>query len=234
MFSLYSFKRVSARDLPEIMKDKTLNVVTELDSEDSIAGFQYELCKYIGKRSDLTVQIISENNFDLCIKGLQNNTYDIIARNIPITNENKQYLAFTVPVTVGNQVLVQRKSDEPDSTQIFIHNQIDLADKTIYVIKNSAATLRLRNLSEEIAESIHIREISDNSSEHLIYMVCDREIDYAVVDKTLAQKIASQLPEIDYGMDIGFNQLQAWAVRPSSPVLLDSLNVWITDFVNAK
>ncbi|MDR1610604.1 MAG: transporter substrate-binding domain-containing protein [Candidatus Symbiothrix sp.] len=216
------------------MKDKTLNVVTELDSEDSIAGFQYELCKYIGKRSDLTVQIISENNFDLCIKGLQNNTYDIIARNIPITNENKQYLAFTVPVTVGNQVLVQRKSDEPDSTQIFIHNQIDLADKTIYVIKNSAATLRLRNLSEEIAESIHIREISDNSSEHLIYMVCDREIDYAVVDKTLAQKIASQLPEIDYGMDIGFNQLQAWAVRPSSPVLLDSLNVWITDFVNAK
>ncbi|MDR2622613.1 MAG: transporter substrate-binding domain-containing protein [Dysgonamonadaceae bacterium] len=234
MFLLYPVIHVPARDLPEIMKDKTLNVVMESGSDDSIAGFQYELCKYIGKRSDLTVQIIPENNFNLCIQGLKNNTYDVIARNISITNENKQYLAFTVPITISNQVLVQRQSDETDSTQIFICNQIDLADKTVYVIKNSAATLRLKNLSEEIAESIHIREISDNSSENLIYMVCNKEIDYAVVDKTLARKIASQLPEIDYSMDIGFNQLQAWAVRPSSPILLDSLNVWITDFVNAR
>jgi ABC-type amino acid transport substrate-binding protein len=236
MFLLHNFNRSGIRDLPDIMKDKNLNVVTEsyfvdFVSDDSIAGFQYELCKYIGKRSGLSVQIYSENNFDLCIKGLKNKTYDLIARNIPITNENKKYLSFTVPVMIGNQVLVQRKPDEKDSTQTFIHNQIDLADKTIYVPKNSAAILRLKNLSEEIAEPLHIQEVSDNSSESLIYMVCRKEIDYAVVDKALAKKIASQFPEIDYSMDIGFNQLQAWALRPSSPILLDSLNVWIGEFM---
>ena len=168
----------------------------------------------------------------MCIKGLQNKTYDVIARNIPITNENKKYLAFTTPITISNQVLVQRKPDKEDTTQIFIRNQIDLADKTVYVIKNSTVVLRLKNLSEEIAEPIYIQEVSDNSSENLIYRVRSKEIDYAVVDKAIAKKIAAQLTEIDYSMDIGFNQLQAWAVRPSSPRLLDSLNVWITDFVN--
>jgi len=236
----YLFRAGNERDLPDIMKKKTLNVVTESNSADyfvpgdSVAGFEYELCKYIEKRSGLTVQIFSKSNLDLCVKGLQNKTYDVIASDIPITNENKKYLAFTVPITIGNQVFVQRKRDEEDSTQIFIGNQIDLANKTVYVIQNSAAVLRLKNLSEEIAEPIHIQEISNNSSESLIYMVYNKEIDYAVVDKAFVKKIAAQLPEIDYSMDIGFNQLQAWAVRPSSPVLLDSLNVWITDFIGTR
>jgi ABC-type amino acid transport substrate-binding protein len=231
MFSLYTANRRTARDLPDIRKNKTLNIVTE---SYSIDYFVYELSKYIGERSGLTVNMYSESNFDLCIKGLKNMTYDVIARNTPITNENKKYLAFTVPVTVSNQVLVQRKPDQTDSTYIFIQNHIHLADKTVYVIKNSAAVLRLKNLSEEIAEPIHIREIPDNSSENLVYMVYNKKIDYAVVDKALVKRIAIHLPEIDYSMDIGFNQLQAWAVRPSSPMLLDSLNVWIADFINPR
>jgi ABC-type amino acid transport substrate-binding protein len=237
MFLLHNFKHNKIRDLPEIMKDKTLNVVTELNSADyfvsgnSTAGFRYELCKYIGKRSGLSVRIFSESNFNLCIKGLQNNTYDIIAGNIPVTNENRKYFLFTVPITIGKQALIQRKPNEKDSTQVFIHNQIDLADKTVYVPQNSAAILSLKNLSEEIAEPVHIREVPDNSSENLIYMVYNKAIDYAVTDKAIARGIASQLPEIDYSMDIGFNQLQAWALRLSSPVLADSLNVWISEFM---
>jgi len=234
VFLLRIVKREGAKDLPEIMKDKTLNIVTESHSLDSTAGFESELCQYLENRSGLTVQLFSESNFDLCVKGLQNNTYDVIAKNIPITNENKKYLAFTVPITISNQVLVQRKPDQEDTTQVFIDNQIDLANKTVYVTQNSAAVLRLKNLSEEIAEPIHIQEILDNSSEKLIDMVCNKEIDYAVVDKALAKKIAAQIPEIDYSIDIGFNQLQAWAVRLSSPILLDSLNVWITDFIGTR
>jgi ABC-type amino acid transport substrate-binding protein len=219
-----------ARDLPEIQKERILNVVMDSDAMDSITNFEYELCKYIERRSGLTVQMFSKSNYDLCLKGLQNKTYDVIAKNIPITNENKKYLAFSVPITISNQVLVQRKEDKTDSTHVFIHNQIDLANKTVYIMPNSATALRLKNLSEEIAEPIHTQEVPYSSSKELIYMVNNKEIDYAVVDKALAQKIANQLPEIDYRIDIGFNQLQAWAVRPSSPILLDSLNVWITDF----
>lgn len=237
MFLLHKFRHHEIRDWPEIMKDKTLNVVTEFNSTyyfisgDSIVCFQYELCKYIGTRSGLSVRIFSESNFDLCIKGLQNNTYDIIAINIPVTAETKKHLLFTIPITIGRYALIQREPDEKDSAQVFVHNQIGLANKTVYVSQNSAAIPSLQNLSEEIAEPVHIREVPEHSSETLIYMVYGKEIDYAVVDKALAEKVASKLSGIDYSIDIGFNQLQAWAMRMSSPVLSDSLNVWISEFM---
>jgi membrane-bound lytic murein transglycosylase MltF len=232
-------REVPNRDLPEIERSGFLNVVTEYNSVDyyvsgdTITGVQYELCLYIEKCSGLSVNIFLENNINLCIKGLKANTYDIIARNIPITNEYKEFLDFTIPITQNKQVLVQRKPQEGDSLPL-IRNQIDLADKIIYIPKNSPTILRLRNLSEEIAEPIHIRETEEYSREQLIQMVASKEIDYAVVDKELAEKNTVRFPEIDIETDISFTQLQAWAIRKTSPVLLDSLNSWVSRFKNSN
>jgi len=225
----------SKRDLPEILKTKTLNVVTEYNSVDfhvsgdSLAGFQYDLCRYIARRSGIKVQIFLENNLETAIRGLENNRYDAIAQNIPITNENKQFLAFTIPITQSKQVLVQRKRSADDSAR-FIASQLDLANKTVYVAKNSPAIMRLNHLADEIAEPIHIQEISGYTSEQLIYMVAKKEIEYAVVDKEIALQNIQLFPDLDFNTDISFTQLQAWALRKTSPVLLDSLNAWITAF----
>jgi membrane-bound lytic murein transglycosylase MltF len=224
------------RDFPEIEASGVLNVVTEYNSVDyyisddsTIAGLQYELCRYLEKCSGIRVNIILESNLDACIKGLEKNTYDIIARNIPITSDNKEFLSFTVPITQNRQVLVQRKPGEGDSVSL-IRNQIDLADKTVYIPQNSPTVLRLRNLSEEIAEPIYIRETGEFSGEQLIQMVACGEIDYAVVDKELALKNRIRFPETDTETEISFTQLQAWAVRKNAPILLDSLNRWIAAF----
>jgi membrane-bound lytic murein transglycosylase MltF len=232
-------KNTQGKDYFQIKQEGKLNIVTEYNSvyyyifDDTIAGMQYELCKYVEKCSGLNVEIFFENNMDLCIKGLENYTYDIIARNIPITNENKEFLSFTIPITQSKQVLVQRKPTSEDTIPL-IRNQIDLANKEVYVPQNSSATLRLRNLSNEIAEPIYIREMEQYSTEQLIYMVAYKEIDYAVVDQELALKNSASFPGIDIKTDVGFTQLQAWAVRKTSPVLLDSLNSWISDFKNLK
>ena len=226
------------RDLPEIKRKNSLAVVTEYNSHDfyvsgdSVSGYQYELCQYIAHRSGLEIQIHLENNLDAAIRKLENNEYDVIAQNIPITNENKQFLAFTVPITQNKQVLVQRKKNKTDSV-LFISNQLDLANETIYVTKNSPSILRLNHLAEEIAEPIHIKEIAGYTSEQLIYMVNKKEIDYAVVDKGFALKNSQLFPDLDFNTDISFTQLQAWAVRKNAPVLLDSLNVWITAFTSS-
>jgi len=227
------------RDLPEIKAKKILAVVTEYNSRDfyvegdSIAGFQYDLCKYIAQRSGLTVQIFLENDLKTAIQKLENNKYDVIAQNIPITNENKQYLAFTVPIAQNKQVLVQRIPSDTDSVA-FVDNQLDLANKTVYVTKDSPSILRIKHLAEEIAEPIHIEEIAGCTSEHLIYMVAKKEIDYAVVDKEIASKNAQLFSGLDFNTDISFTQLQAWALRKNAPVLLDSLNVWIMAFKMGK
>jgi len=229
------------RDLPEIEKEgnKTLNVVTEYNSndfhkvKDSIAGFQYDLCRFIVRRSGYTIQLFVEKDLETATRKLENKVYDVIAQNISITNENKQYLAFTVPIAQSKQVLVQRKRDAEDSV-LFITSQLDLARQTVYVTKNSPTILRLHHLAEEIAEPIYIKEIPGHTSEQLISMVAQKKIDYAVVDKEISLKNIDRFPDLDFNTDISFTQLQAWALRKTSPVLLDSLNVWIMEFKQNK
>ena len=58
-------------------------------------------------------------------------------------------------------------------------------------------------------------------------MVAKGDIDYAVCDQQIAVLSQKQLPEIDIKTDISFTQLQSWAVRKDSPILLDSLNRWL-------
>ena len=65
-------------------------------------------------------------------------------------------------------------------------------------------------------------------------MVAGGDIDLTVSDEKTAEKLAQALPEIDIETDISFTQLESWAVRKDSPVLLDSLNNWFNRFLNSK
>jgi len=227
------------RDLSEIRKNNIFNVVSEYNSIDFntadnyLNKFQYELYQYIAQRSGLTVQHFFENDLETAIRKLGNNVYDVIAQNIPVTNDSRQFLDFTVQTGQSKQVLIQRKKNNDDSG-LFISNQLYLANQTIYVTKNSPAILRLKNLSEEIAEPIYIKEIAGYTPEQLINCVANSEINYAAVDKDIILRNAKSFPNIDFSTDISFTQLQAWALRKNSPVLLDSMNVWIAEFKSKK
>ena len=231
---LFIYKKHVPRDYPEIKNEGVLRIVTEYNSVgyyvlgDTIEGFQYELSKAIEKISGLTVEIYLENNLEKSIEGLNRQTYDIIARNIPITTENRNFFAFTEPITLSRQVLVQRTAEANNDIPP-VRNQIELAKKTLHVTQNSPGILRLRNLEEEIADTIFIVEDSLYSDENLIYQVAEGDIDYAVVDYQIAAKNKKTLPQIDIQTDISFTQLQAWALRKDSPVLLDSLNNWLNN-----
>ena len=234
-----SGKYIPPRDFPEIASEGVLNVVTEYNavdyyvSDDTIAGIQYELCRYIENRSGLQVHITLENSWKSCLEKLGNNQCDIIAINTPVTNESRQMAAFTIPVAQGKQVLVQRKPGENDSLPL-IRNQLELAHKTVWMPARSPGILRLRNLSEEIAEPILVQEVENYTQEQIIHLIVEGEADYAVADKELALKNARLFPNLDVATEISFTQLQAWAVRKNAPVLLDSLNRWIAEYQGIK
>ena len=229
---IFMHKKPVPRDYPQIKEEGILRIVTEYNtvgyyvSGDTIKGFQYELSKAIEKISGLTVEIYLENNLEKSIEGLNNQSYDIIARNIPITTENRMFFAFTEPITLNRQVLVQRTSASNNNIPP-IRNHIELAKKTLHIPKNSPGILRLRNLEEEIADIIYIQEDILYSDELLIYQVAEGDIDYAVVDYEIAAKNKKIFPQIDIQTDISFTQLQAWALRKDAPILLDSLNNWL-------
>lgn len=230
---------LSPRDYEEIMKEGVLNIVTDYSSTgyyvsgDSIAGFQHDMCKALEKHLGITIHIFLENNLSACIEGLNKQKYDIIARNIPITSENKEKLAFTDPIMLDRQVLVQRKATFNNNIPP-IRNQIDLGKKTLYIPENSPGILRLHNLSEEIADTIYIKEEKQYAAEQLIYMVARGDIDFAVIARKTALDYLKDYPELDIDTDIGFTQIQSWALRKSSPELLDTVNHWIDSFKKTK
>lgn len=222
----------SPRDYPQIEKSGVINFVTDYNSigyyvsDDTIAGFNYELIQLLKSYIPLNVEVYLESNLDKCIEGLKSGKYDVLARNIPVTSELRDTLSFTEPIAQNRQVLVQRKKDYNDGIEP-IRSHLNLAKKELYVPLNSPAILRIRNLSHEIGDTIFIKEDENYNSEQLAMLVATKNIDYAVCDAKIAASVAKSLPEIDYSTLIGFTHIEAWAVSEESPLLLDSINSWI-------
>ena len=223
------------RDYSEIMASGELNVVTDYNaigyyvSGDSTRGFQLEMMRALEEVWGVQVNLFLENSLDENLEGLSYHRYDLVARNIPVNAQLKDDFSFTDPLTLNKQVLVQRKAVYNDSIEP-IRQQLKLAKKTIYVARDSPAILRLNNLSHEIGDTIYINEDPVYEAEQLVMMVAAGDIDYTVCDERVARRLSLSLPEIDVETDISFTQLESWAVRRDSPVLLDSLNSWLGRF----
>lgn len=227
------------RDYKEIAASGELNVTTEYNSVsyyvdgDSISGFHYELVQAFAREKGLRLHITPEMNLEKQIDGINNGTYDLIANSILVTSESKDsLLAFTTPILLNKQVLVQRKEETSDST--FVHNQLELAGKAVYIPQGSPASYRIHNLSKEIGDTIVVKDIEKYGTEQLMAMVAHGDIDYAVCEAGIAQATLPDFPQLDISTEISFNQFYAWGVNKQSPVLLDSLNQWLHSFMQKK
>ena len=236
MISLWPYREkkqpLQPRDYPEIYNEGILRVVTEYNPTgyfvdgDTILGFQYELCQAIARISGLEVQMQLEMTLDKSFDLLNQQTVDIIARNISITTEVKEHYLFTDPIILNRQVLVQRTAEANQGIKP-IRNQLHLGKKELHLPKNSPALLRIRNLEHEIGDTIYTHEDELYSDEQLIILVAKGDIDYAVCNQQNAEQLLSQYPEIDIQTDISFTQLESWVMRNDSPILRDSLNHWL-------
>lgn len=223
------------RDYPDIAASQELRVVTDYNSigyyvdGDTVMGFQYEMIRALEKEWRMKVVVFLENSLDDNLSGLYNQRYDVVARNIPVNSALKDSFAFTDAIILNKQVLVQRKIEYNDGVPP-IRQHLKLAKRTIYVAKDSPAILRLQNLSSEIGDTIFIVEDDMYGAEQLAMMVASGDIDFTVCDDKVAKRLSENIPEIDCETDISFTQLQSWAVRKDSPLLLDSLNHWLSRF----
>jgi membrane-bound lytic murein transglycosylase MltF len=223
-------KPLEIRDYPQIVASGTLNIVTDNNSIGYfVSGFQYEMIRALEREWGVQVRIFIENRLNDNLNGLLSQHYDLVARPIPINTALRDLFSFTQPIALNKQVLVQRKSAYNNDIEP-VRQHLDLARKTIHVPSNSPAILRLNNLAHEIGDTIYIAENETYETEKLVMLVASGDIDFTVSDKKTAQRLAAVFPQIDIKTDISFTQIEAWAVRKDSPILLDSLNVWLTRF----
>ena len=147
------------RDYAEIIASGILHAATEYNSisfyvdGDTVTGFHYELIEAFARDKGIQAQVSPVMSFGQRLQGLETGKYDVIAYGILVTSELKDSLLLTSPIILSKQVLVQRKPvSEHDS--LFVKNQLDLAGRTLHVVKGSPSILRIRNLGNEIGDTI--------------------------------------------------------------------------------
>lgn len=230
-------------DLPQIIESGRIRVVTNYNSTNYFVykgrpmGYQFELLQEFANFMNLKLEVTVNNDLQANYNDLQNGIVDIIASSLAVTRETEELVTFTEPHSYSRQVLIQQAFPPENYRNLsgaqlnpLIRNQLELAGKSIYVQKGSAFVQRLRNLSNEIGDSIHIVEIPDYEVEQLIELVAEGEIPYTVADENLARVNLNFFPNIDVETAISFSQKHAWAVNKNAPELLNAVNNWMVGF----
>ncbi len=203
-------------------------------------GFHFELLKRFADKLDLELEIITSNDIDEALGYLQSGDVDLVAIGLSVTADRKEMMRFTEPLIQSSQILVQRKPNgwprmTPEAVaKSLVTNQLDLADKAVYVQKGSSYAQRLYNLERESGMDIAVIEVPYDAEE-LARQVARGEIEYTVCDDYMANIIGSLHPDLDLSTPVSFPLNIAWSVRKEgTDALMAELNSWITGFKTTR
>lgn len=191
---------------------------------DTIGGFYYELLNIMSQKTGMKFKYHPIVSLKVALDGLESGVYDFMAAQFPVTRENKEQFLFTTAIYLDKQVLVQRSAGG-----IAIKSQLDLAGDTVTIIKGSPMRERIMSLSREIGDTIHVVSDSIYGPEQLFLMVVSGDIKYAVINETIARKMAASHPDIDISQAISFSQFQSFVLNKDNQELCDKLNQAIRD-----
>jgi membrane-bound lytic murein transglycosylase F len=237
---------VQLNTLEKIKKRGSLIAVMDFNSTNYFIyrgepmGYQYELLRLLAKHLDVKLEVIPENDVNKNFKMLQDYSCDIIAINLAITKERSKIIDYTYPHSQTHQVLVQRKPEnwrslrKKDLESQLIRNQLDLAGKVIYVQKGTSYAQRIKNLSDEIGDSIIIIEKADEEVEELVELVANGEIDYTITDENVALVNQIYYPILDVKTAVSFPQNLAWGIRKGDAEFKKVVDAWLKDFRKTK
>ena len=194
--------------------------VTYYTYDDTLGGYNYDLLRIIADSVGCPMKFHPVVTLEKALAGLDDGRYDVLVAQFPMTAGDTSKFAFTEPIYIDQQVLVQRRGSHA------IHSQLDLAGDTVWVVKGSPMVGRIASLSREIGDTIYVHVDELYGPEQLMMMVSAGEIRYAVVNRSIARAMASHLKNLDRSVAISLSQFQSWMVAKDRQGLCDSLNRW--------
>lgn len=237
---------VNLNSLEKIRKRGKLIAVMDFNSTNYFIyrgqpmGYQYELLQLLADNLGVKLEVKVENDIDKNFEMLSKGECDIIAINLTVTKERSKIIDFTKPHSQTRQVLVQRKPEnwkklgKQELESNLIRNQLDLAGKLVYVQKGTSYSERMKNLSDEIGDSIILIEKGDKEVEELIELVASGEIEYTVADENVAMVNQMYYPNLDIKTAVSFPQNMAWGVNKGDNSFKSEINNWLSEFINSR
>jgi len=220
-------------DLDHILKKGRLVAITDNNTLNYFFykgrpyGFQLELLENYANFLGVELEIVTNNSIRESFSMLDAGYCDILALNLNSNSDREKNFFFTAPIYYSRKVLIQRVNT------IKLNSFKKLAYNKVYVTRGSDAFNTLSNVSDSIWGFVNIEE-SDLKSEALVKMVASKQIDFAIVDESIAVAASQYFQNIDISFVIEDYKPLSWSVRHESPELLYSLNMWIESFKKTR
>lgn len=220
-------------DFERILSKGELTIITMNSStsyfiyKEEPMGYDYDMAQDFCNEFGLTLKVKVAENATRLVEMLNEGEGDLIAYELPITNEMKDSLIYCGLEQVSHQVLVQKANID----DTLLTDVTDLIGKEVYVTNNSKYQQRILNLDSELGGGIIIKGLDKDTvtTEDLIDMVANGNIPYTVSDEYIAKLNKTYYKNIDISLQVSFDQRSSWAVRKNSPYLAEALNKWFAD-----
>jgi membrane-bound lytic murein transglycosylase F len=223
---------VDEYDFSQIKEKGELNVLTLSGSmsyfiyKGEPKGYEYELLTDFAESHQLKLNIKLAENEAQATEMLLKGEGDLIACNLPITNEGKAIVLYTGRKVINQQVLVQRYN----KGDLLLKDVTELIGKDVWVVRGSKYFRRLENLNDELGGGIHIRTIDKDtvSTEDLIEQVARGKISYTISDADMAKLNKTYFHNINISLVMSHVQRSSWAVKKTAPKLAFAIDEWFT------
>lgn len=191
---------------------------------DSISGRDYGMLTKMSAEIGRPIKFHPFVPLRHALDGLSQGQYDIVAASLPATSNLRDSFLLTSPVYLDREVLVQRRDS---ASAPAITSQLQLASDTVWLASDSPLAHRIANLSQEIGDTIYVRQSEQYNAEHLVILVAAGKIRLAVVNEDIARRMLPDYPGIDISTPVSFTQFQTWALRKDNAPLAQEVNAWL-------
>lgn len=218
-------EEIYSGDFDEIIRKKQLRVLiprTEgnvyLPRKGYPLDIELEQLKNFSQKHGLELKKIFVPDFDQLIPKLIDGHGDIIAANMTVTSERKEFIDFSLPIHHVRQKLVQRSTDTAITKKALLKNRT-IAIKpsssfweTAQKLKDKDPTIQIVSL----ANNLDIDEILDKLS--------NKEFDATIQDTNLINSILTYRSDIAATLTLSKEEPIAWGIRQENSLLKQKLN----------
>jgi len=197
---------------------------------DTLGGFSYDMLRELAAPAGLELKFHPVTSTTKALDGLKSGLFDLVVSDMARTSDLDSMFVFSADVYLDKQVLIQRCG--PAEAAKAITSQLDFGGREVWVEAGSPAYMRLRNLSHEIGDTITIHADAEYTSEQLFLLVAVGDIPCAVINETVARRMAGDYPDVDITTAVSFTQFQGWVMRSSDTGLRAAIDSAIVTYRN--
>ena len=182
-------------------------------------GYEYELLLDLGKELGVQVEFVVASDIDEAFSKLEEGRVDLIAMNVQQNAERESFVIFTEAIGSMSTVLVGREKLTSWDT---------LGMDTVVVRKGAVYKSQLEQIKDSLDLDFTILEVQDHE-EILLDRVYEQELRWTVAEKNVAQTNATYYDELQLGLEVSKEEPVTWALRSTSPNLLQAVNNWLVE-----